>query len=174
MRLIDLIRWSVAPDHQTAWIALQTVATTLAFAAAGIYVWFTYQLLKEAAANRKTELMLRIVKNYDDLREEIAKIRSFYSECASQGTQPWQKTSWPEEFDDARFRVSRYFVVIRRLVNAGLLSEEVVRESLDSRAIDLFTSFIDPLDKAKLGSNYRDTDLEFFESLRESYSQKHK
>jgi hypothetical protein len=39
MFLYHALRYSVAPVHQTAWVAVQTLATIAAFAAAGIYAW---------------------------------------------------------------------------------------------------------------------------------------
>jgi hypothetical protein len=44
MSLYHLIRYSVAPEHATAWAAAQTVATIFGIVVAGIYVLFTYWL----------------------------------------------------------------------------------------------------------------------------------
>src|SRR5262245_15606748 len=138
MWIIHLIRGSVAPDHATAWLAVQTIATIAAFIAAGIYVWLTFRLMRETAINRETELMLRIFNGYNDLRKDIELITEFYKECRDQGTTPVQRVTRPEGFDDARFRISRYFVLVRRLVQTDYLSEDVVRASLRPGEIDLF------------------------------------
>src|ERR1035437_6225382 len=43
--LCHLVRWSVSPSHQTAWIAFQTVATTAALIAVSVYAVLTRCLL---------------------------------------------------------------------------------------------------------------------------------
>jgi len=173
--------WS-APSHQTMWIELQTIATIFAFGAAVGYVVLTHRLWKEAASQRESLLMLRIINGYDKLRDDIQFLQDYYRDCAMSGpsdpivrfrdeiTNPdFTADEQARSIDDPRFRVSRFFVRIRKLARAGYLSDNVVRAALDRDAVDVFLKLVDPLDEAKSGRRYKHDDRDFFENLRKGY-----
>jgi hypothetical protein len=71
---------------------------------------------------------------------------------------------------DARFRVSRFFVRTRKLVQQDYLDERVVRTALGGRAIeDIFLTLVDPLDAAVGGRHYTQADRTFYADLLRKY-----
>jgi hypothetical protein len=172
--------WPLGWRDEQYWPVAGALATALAAIGAFAVLILTYWLWREAAAQREGELMLRLIDEYDLLRGDIMHVREWYSHTAGAGIQPTKRFEFEavgrfasfEELDQARFRVSRFFVRVRKLVRAGFLSEEVVLAALDRRAIsDVFLGIVDPLDKVKGGSKYQATDRDFYEALLRRYPQ---
>jgi heme/copper-type cytochrome/quinol oxidase subunit 2 len=69
--LCHLVRQSVDPRHATAWLAVQMLATVLAFAAAGVYVVLTYLLWRQNHRAKQAVLMQQLMVEYDGLRDHI-------------------------------------------------------------------------------------------------------
>lgn len=166
--------WS-APEHQTMWIELQTTATVFAFGAAFRYVVLTARLLRETAASRETDLMLRLIREYDGLRQSIVQIRAYYRDCETSGQEPMARFRAEYEgmqrlVDDARFDISRFFVRVRKLSQSGYLSERVIIAALDPEAIErVFLALVDPLDEVKAGADYKHDDRDVFTALLRRY-----
>jgi len=158
----------------TVWTGVQALATIGALIAA-VVLW------DETAKQRETELMLRLIEEYDGLRVSADFVHSYYRWCLNHGPvdpirnfseniHPDVREERATEVDDARYEVSRFFVKIRRLVTTRYLSEHIVLNSLDRRAVEMFLEKIDPLDEAKAGSNYQRADRDFFSALLKKYS----
>jgi hypothetical protein len=177
--LYRLVRRSVGPNHQTAWIAVQTVATLLAFVAASWYVRLTQLLWRETQRTNQANLMQQLMVEYDGLRDSVITIQEWYRESASAGVDPLQRFDEAtavddvdyavERVDDARFRVSRFFVKIRKLSLAGFLERRIIVLALNRAPMaDVFLSLVDPLDQvisARVYGRTNVTDREFFGGL---------
>jgi hypothetical protein len=156
--IYHFIRLSVAPEHATAWIALQTIATALALVVAGIYARLTYLLWKEANRTSQSALMQQMMVEYDSMRRDVKTVRDLL----------YQRHATKEEavgvfrtavhfgalkdvmgqVDDSRFHLSRFFVKARKLSQAGYLDRNVIAMALQRAAIeDVFLGMIDPLDQ---------------------------
>lgn len=173
--------WS-APVHQTMWIELQTIATVFAFGAAFCYVVLTSRLLHQATAHRETDLMLRLIDEYDGLRADMRVLEHYFDNCAANGPmdpvvrfrdsfEPLGCTQWI--VDDSRFKVSRFFVKVRKLSAAGFLDRRLIVAALSRSAIeDVFLGMVDPLDQVISRMTYgRDnvTDRNFYAKLALEY-----
>jgi hypothetical protein len=89
-------------------------------------------------------------------------------QVAAVGEGPWDVPAW--RVDAHRFRISRYFVTIRKLVETDFLSERVVIAAVDLSAIEVFLDLIDPLDEVKAAlPTYSSADKQFFLELSEKY-----
>jgi hypothetical protein len=150
---------------------------------------FTIQLWLEAAHQRRdlarqneAQLMLTLMVEYDDLRGSIRYIRDYFLECAGSGpTDPLKRFDEEmsvgvlnvrdermEELDDHRFRVSRFFVKIRKLVEGRYFTDDVVIRALGHAAIeDVFLKLVDPLDSTT--RTYGAADKRFYSDLLEKY-----
>ena len=164
------------------WTAVSAIATAAAAGAAFIYVVLTYQLWSTSAdqvrmlqVTRETELMLRLMTDYDSLRTEVrtlqewggsdvrARAHRFSDERRDAAT-----AGRSYNIDEARFAISRFFVRIRKLNLAGYLSEDVIVNALSASAIrDVFLGIVDPLDEIAGGSSYWSIDRDYFASLLE-------
>jgi hypothetical protein len=169
------------------WISVWAIASAGAAMAAALYVWLTYQLWCATAAHvamlktsRETELMLRLIREYDGLSGDIDYIGDFFNDCACNGPSDPVKRfaeamrldapdSRASSVDESRFRVSRFFVRTRKLVRAGYLSERVVVAALDREAVQVFLEFVEPLNQGIAGRNYKSDDKEFFQALLTRY-----
>jgi hypothetical protein len=173
---------ALAVSALSAVAAIATAIFTLAAAVAAIiYVVLTHRLWREAAKDREAQLMLRLMEGYDNLRDAIDELRGWYLECAEGGVDacerfkeatgednPDERTLW---IDAQRFRVSRFFVTVRKLTRAGYLSEDIVWQALESRAIsEVFLELVDPLDNAKVGLKYAGVDRAFYQGLLRKHS----
>lgn len=156
--------------------ALAAVATAIftlgAAIAAGYYCLLTYRLWTETAKQREAQLMLRLMEGYDGLRGSIEELRGRHMESAEAGVDACERfadatgednidkrTAW---IDDQRFRVSRFFVSVRKRTRAGYLNEDLVWQALGGQAIeDVFLKLVDPLDEAKAGHRYGVSDKVF-------------
>lgn len=185
-RMPWFLRWR-GDDYVAALGALAGAAAavfTLGAATFAImYAALTYRLWQETAAHRESDLMLRLMHEYDGLRGAIQDIQQYSSQCALSGpTDPAARfraemanvdfvdDQEARAVDEPRFRVSRFFVRTRKLVRAGFLSRRVVIAALDRQAIeDVFLRLIDPLDEAKAGKRYKRDDRDFFEALLKQY-----
>lgn len=171
----------------SAFSALAAVATavfTLAAAiAAVVYVILTQRLWREAAKDREAQLMLRLMDGYDSLRDSIEAIRGWYIESAEAGVDAIERfrdathedpiDSRTEWVDKQRFRVSRFFVAVRKLTRAGYLDEDLVWSALGGEAIeDVFLELVDPLDAAKRGHRYGVSDKLFYQGLLKKHERK--
>ena len=171
-----LLRRSVADQHTTAWLAAQTIATSLAFLAAGVYVVFTYLMWRQNHRATQVVLMQQLMAEYDGLRQRIETIQEWYRESASAGVDAVTRFGEaagldfvPDDVrvvDDARFDVSRFFVKIRKLCLAGFLERRIVILALGRAAMeDVFLELIDPLDRVKASGKYGKSDRDFFDEL---------
>jgi len=174
--LYHLIRWSVDARHATAWTAVQTVATVLAFVAAGIYVVLTYFLWRQNHRTNQAVLMQQLIMEYDGLRNDIRTIQQWYMESASSSVDPVARFEEAvsvdfvpgdaQAVDDARFAISRFFVKIRKLCLAGFLERRIEVLALGRAAMeDVFLGLVDPLDRVKAGGKYGKSDRDFFTDL---------
>jgi hypothetical protein len=141
----------------TVWSAVSALATVAGAIAAWWYVRLTHRLwqatrdqVQMLTKTRETELMQQLILDYDRLRDSIAFIQSYYMDCACSGPQDPIKRFAEEmmldfhggvgdtnahNLDDHRHRVSRFFVRTRKLIRADYLSEDVLVQALDRRAI---------------------------------------
>jgi len=168
--------WS-APEHQTMWAEIQTIATVLAFVAA-------YWLLRETTVARQTDLMLKLMEEYDQLRPSIEVIRHWYIESAEASADPLERFDEARlndfvgdptaaELQQSRHAVSRFFVKIRKLAKARMLNERVIVAALSREAVeDVFLKLVDPLDQVISKRSHgrpNITDKKFYEQLAKKY-----
>jgi hypothetical protein len=171
--------WPLNWSGKDYWEVVGNLATVIASILGVVFVALNYGMWREAALQREGALMLQLTEGYDRLREDVDLLRQFYIECAANGpTDPIERFRYDvagldftfdqqvASLDDARFRISRFFVGIRRLVKAGFLSERVVIAALNRRAIEyVFLKLVDPLDEAKAGTRFNPTDRDFYRAL---------
>lgn len=111
-----------------------------------------------ARRTSETAIMSQLMVEYDSMRDSIRVLQTFYRKHGSRENAaqvfrqgriaPDQNNEVMTSVDPARFRVSRYFVRIRKLSTAGFLSPDLVRRALSREAIqDIFLSLVDPLDQ---------------------------
>jgi hypothetical protein len=163
------------------WTMLSAVATAAAAVATAGAVVYNHLLWRQADRSRQTDLMLRLMDEYDRLHGDVVQLQLFFMECASASTGAvgyfadgvWMLDSISDQIrkvDNSRFALSRFFVRIRKLVRAGLLSEDVVLAALDRAAVEqVFLALVDPLDHAKAGTSYSAVDRQFYERLLPRY-----
>jgi hypothetical protein len=185
------IRWrSVGADYLTALSAFSTALTavmsTVASIGVLIYVGLTHRLWRESRrtnnqARRAAEaaLMTQLMIEYDSRRDDVETIRAFYKQYPKKEAalkafrdlkQHGDGTSQTEQrVDPARFRLSRFFVRIRKLSRAGFLSRRIVWLALQRAAIEeTFLEQVDPLDQEIARLNHRPeslADRQFFRDL---------
>jgi hypothetical protein len=185
------IRWrSADADYLTALSAFSTAMTAVTSTVAGIgvliYVVLTHRLWRESRrtnteARRAAEaaLMTQLMIEYDSRRDDVETIRAFYGqypkkEAALKAFRDLKEhgngSSQTEQLvDPARFRLSRFFVRIRKLSRAGFLSRRIVWLALQRAAIEeTFLEQVDPLDQEIAGLNNRPeslADRRFFQEL---------
>jgi hypothetical protein len=163
------------------WTAVSAVATAAAAVATAVTVIYNHFLWRETAKARQADLMLRLMREYDQLRREVEQLQGFWMESASAGKKATELLADGmallesideriKSVDDSRFALSRYFQSIRRLVRAGVLSEKVVVASIERTAIErVFLGLVDPLDEAVARPKFNDEDREFFRRLLHQY-----
>jgi len=169
--LITRGMWAAA----TFWTAAQGIGTLLAF-------WAALKLYRGTANEWKAGLVLRLSDEYDGLRESIELIEGYYMEFmefreGGKNPVPYFRDNIDPGIDDpkakaiyeARFKVSRFFAKIRKLVRAGYLSEELVISAIDRGAFILFVNTIEPLDKARPWHGYNPNDRDFYVALLDKY-----
>ncbi len=174
--------WS-APEHQTMWIEIQTIGTLLAFLAAGWYAVLTRRLLGETSSQRQTDLVLRLMEEYDGLRTAIQNVQGWYFESASARVNAVERFEEAlgldfaiddsKLIDDSRFKVSRFFVKVRKLSAAGFLDRRLIVAALSRAAIeDVFLKLVDPLDQVIFERTYgrpNIKDRDFYRELATMY-----
>lgn len=181
VRLPWFARWREAP-YLNAMSAIASAATAVFTLAAaivtGVYVALTYLLWRQNQRSQQTVLMQQLMVEYDGLRDAIRDIREWFKESAGAGVDPVHRFEaetegdvWSEKVeyvDDARFRVSRYFVRIRKLALAGFLDRRIIAMALGPDAMDVFLVLVDPLDQVihERAYGYANiTDREFFQAV---------
>jgi hypothetical protein len=162
------------------WNAISAIATSVGAGAAIYYVVLTHRLWRATAAQvkmlqstRETELMLQLMTTYDRLRSHVITLRDWAGDDVRGKSGRFRdellyarKKGDQYNIDDARYAVSRFFVMVRKLANAGFLSEDVIVSALDARAVDeVFLKLVDPLDEIAAPDSYQRIDREFFVSL---------
>jgi hypothetical protein len=193
------VLWAASPfrgdaRHFVAVAAYSSLAaavfTTGGAVAAILYVILTFRLWEEAARQVETQrriaettLMQTLMVEYDGLRDDIQRVQEFYASFQSKED---ALTAFTENrrtlrldwiglrVDPSRFRISRFFVKIRKLAGSGYLDEELIVTALGREHIeDVFLKLIDPLDQEvafqRRGSNDL-TDRHFYEGLAKKVS----
>jgi hypothetical protein len=142
-------------------------AIVSALAALGVlvYVVLTYRLWEQSrqanAATRRTNeaaLMSQLMTGYDGLRDDVRALQDFFrrfpDHAQAIGTFRRARSAHDQNshemqtVDAARFRVSRFFVRVRKLARAGYISRRIVFLSLNREPIeDVFLRLVDPLDE---------------------------
>jgi len=180
--LIAILRPAAQALGGDGWTAIAAVGAWIGAFATIAYVVFTVKLWTSAAQQVKVQrkiseatLMQSMMVEYDGLRGDIDHIQSWFMECAANGIDPIDRFVDEIEYqaqavDDARFKVSRFFVRTRKLVTEGYLPERLARIALGGQAIeDVFLMLVDPLDEAKAGAHYGIGDRMFYRELLEKY-----
>ena len=102
--------------------------------------------------------MSQLMIEYDNMRDSVRTVQDFFggyptTQAAIQAfrnakTAPDQNNDIMKQVDPARFRVSRFFVRIRKLCRANYLSRRMVWLAIQREAIEnVFLELIDPLDQ---------------------------
>jgi len=166
------------PDVSEAWF------TALGAGAATYLTWGLWKVSQDQlsllARQNEAQLMLTLMTEYDGLRDSIATLVSWHMQCAENDADPAKlladevssagMSPFGREVSDARFRVSRFFVRTRKLVQQDYLDEQVVRSALGGRAIeDIYLALVDPLDAAVGGQHYNTNDRDFYLGLLRKY-----
>jgi len=159
--------------------------------AAALYVVLTFQLWQEAARQIETQrriaeatLMQSLMVEYDGMRDDVQRVRDFYAAFSSKQeavavfaeNRQAQRLDWIGlRVDPSRFRISRFFVKVRKLSKAGYLDERVVVAALGQSHIQyMFLDLIDPLDQecyVLLRGHKTSADRLFYEGLAKQYPQ---
>lgn len=172
-----MVGFAARVQDNPAWVAalsavasaVTAVMTALGVVGAFCYVALTYRLWLEArrqadqhAQEARFAAMEALLAEYDGLRDSMRAVSDWFARNA-RSTVPSVEDpvqafamalSAPDrnnlawELSPERFRVSRFFVRIRKLVDAGHLPRDLVVLSLDKPAIAFFLDRIDPLDQA--------------------------
>lgn len=133
----------------------------------------------QARRNAEAAIMSQLMVEYDSMRDSIRMLQDFHRrhtprenaiETFRRGrTVPDQTNPIATEVDPARFRVSRFFVRVRKLSTGGYLSEDLIWSALSREAIeDVFLSLIDPLDQVVneiAGRRRSVADYDFYQRL---------
>jgi hypothetical protein len=164
--------------------------TAAAGIAAFVYVVLTYNLWQSSAGQHRamvtqseTQLMLTLMIEYDQLRESIKQLDKVGVKKLAEfpfedppldefGGRPQSVAGLMRAYDEPRFRVSRFFVKIRKLSQAGYLRREIIRAALDRDSVQLFLENVDPLDQIvrQLAGKAADTtDRDFYSKLLQEY-----
>ena len=189
---VDQLAWRFLSRPNTYLTALGPVAAAMTAALTGaagvaavVYVILTYHLWREIHHTNQAALMQQLMKEYDDLRESIMVVQDYYlgfpsdaeapSAFQSALAAPDKNNEIVTRVDPARFRVSRFFVKIRKLVNEGFLESRIVIAALDRAAVEqVFLERIDPLDQVVCRLHYgkeNPIDTRFFTELLKRYPQ---
>jgi len=166
--------------------AVTSIVSTLAALGVLIYVVLTFKLWQETArtnaeARRTSEatLMSQLMVEYDSMRDSVRVIEDYYRGFPDREqaldafrlaqTAQVRSNDIMRVVDPSRFRLSRFFVRIRKLSVGGFLSRRIIFMALGRAAIeDLFIGQIDPLDQVitRLALN-RDSfaDRDFFSTM---------
>ena len=179
-------------DAISSYSSLATAVFTAGGAmAAALYVVLTFQLWQEAARQIETQrriaeatLMQSLMVEYDGMRDDVQRVRDFYAAFSSKQeavavfaeNRQAQRLDWIGlRVDPSRFRISRFFVKVRKLSKAGYLDERVVVAALGQSHIQyMFLDLIDPLDQecyVLLRGHKTSADRLFYEGLAKQYPQ---
>jgi hypothetical protein len=197
--LLDQLAWRIRfrPNEYLVSLgvlsaAVTAIVSTIAAVGVLVYVVLTYRLWQETqraneAARRTNEatLMSQLTVEYDNLRDSIRTVQDFYRQYPNRQaalnafrdilTASVKESQITQVVDPARFRVSRFFVRIRKLSKADFLSRRIVWLALQRAAIeDVFLERIDPLDQVINSLNNRPpsiADRDFFRQLLEDHYQ---
>ncbi len=160
------------------------VFTAAAAIAALVYVVLTHRLWRENASQveaqrrgAETALMQGLMIEYDRLRDSIGVVQEFFTQHGPNEAlnvfragriAPDRNNDIVQSVDPARFRVSRFFVRIRKLALAGYLDRRLIFTALGRAAVeDVFLRQIDPLDQViSMADHSRATSLTQSFSLR--------
>ncbi len=170
--LLDQLSWHLRARPSDYLSTLGTVSTAMttivsAIAAGGVmvYVLLTYRLWEEArqtnvtaAKTSEATLMSQLMTEYDGMRDAVQAINDFYDAYPEREQaiaafraardQTDRNNAVLRQVDPSRFRLSRYFVRLRKLSNAGYLSRRIIFVALNRAAIeDVFLARVDPLDQ---------------------------
>ena len=173
IRWLGMTWWSWPPsDPAVFWV------TSAAALFTGIIVYLNWHLWKTAAADaqrsrRQSELALveGLMTEYDQMRDSIRELQQWkqrngdrFIESFKTGMRSGSATV--HAIDTHRHRVSRFFVRLRRLSEAGFLDQDIVRISLVPRAVEeVFLELVDQLDEAVCEMNstpFGDSDRVFY------------
>lgn len=119
--------------------------------------------------------MQQLMVEYDSLRPSIRELRDWYQRSFN-GMDPIKafaegiarnEPNDARKLDEHRFRVSRFFVKIRKLTLANYLPEEIIVAALHRQAIRTFLDRVSPLDATLRRSSLPDPDETFYRSLLE-------
>jgi len=136
---------------------------------------------QNAQARRTSEaaIMSQLMVEYDSIRDSIRTLQKFYEEHKPRENAletfrhgrlaKDQNNDVAALIDPGRFRVSRFFVRIRKLSTGGYLSRPVVWRALSREAIeDVFLELVDPLDQVvnEIAKKLRSVaDHDFYQTL---------
>jgi len=167
--------------------AVTAVLSVIAAVGVLVYVVLTYRLwqVSQAAtdqARRTSEatLMSQLMLEYDGMRDSVRTVQQFYEgyrgnpdaalDAFRQAlTAPNQRSEIMQDVDPSRFRVSRFFVRMRKLANAGYLSRRIVWLAIQRAAIEnVFLALVDPMDQVVNAVNKKSqnvADRDFYRQL---------
>jgi hypothetical protein len=187
--IIGVIYFTAKGNGAEGWVASGAVGGWVAAFATIAYVIFTVRLWRAAVeqvrSQRRTSeaaMMLSLITDYDQRREDIQVIRQFCDQHTYKAPEmfQWLKSDSGSQVakvvDPARFRISRSFVRIRKLADAGYLDRRLIVAALDEPAIRLFLDKVNPLDAtiSPPTSREMDRDRVFFTELLHEYEQNEK
>lgn len=166
--------------------AVTSIVSTIAAVGVFIYVVLTYRLWQETTRTNEegkrineATLMSQLMVEYDSMRDAVRVIQDYYRGFPDreQALEAFRRAQTAQDrsndimrlVDPSRFRLSRFFVRIRKLSVGGFLSRRIILMALGRAAIEgMFLEQIDPLDQVISRLAYsRDnvTDRDFFRGL---------
>jgi hypothetical protein len=191
--LLERASWYLQSRPAQYFSALAAVATsvtaivsTIAAVGVFIYVVLTYRLWQESTrsneeAKRMNEatLMSQLMVEYDSMLDAVSVIQDYYRGFPDRGQafEAFRRAQTVKDrsneimrvVDPSRFRLSRFFVRIRKLSVGGFLSRRIIFVALGRAAIeDIFLEQIDPLDQvisSLVQNRINVTDSDFFRKL---------
>jgi hypothetical protein len=137
----------------------------------------------QTAQQRRTSeatLMERLMEEYDSLAPSVEEVQMFNRSLGADSVErmraavhhtghidpeTYNKYQPARSANESRRNVSRFFVKVRRLATSGFIPDDLVVISLERRAVEMFLSDVDPLDRAVAGPHYSATDRDYYQHL---------
>jgi hypothetical protein len=134
---------------------------------------------EQTRSSYEAAVMSQLMVEYDGMRDSVRTLQEFHNRhrplrnalesFRSGRTAPDQNNPIATTIDASRFRVSRFFVRVRKLSTGGYLSRRIIWRALGRAAIeDVFLGLVDPLDQVVneiAGNPTSVADREFFTQL---------
>lgn len=148
--------WSWPPqDLPMFWATLVAASVALWYI---ILAWRSINVTRRGVENawkgNQSTLIKQFLEEYVALAGDVDVVRGWWERYPSAGASRYENdlraAEWPRpavRLNDARRRISQYFMRLRALCEKGLLDSDLVAATLGEEAIQVFLLYVDPLDE---------------------------